>query len=325
MATANIQESLKAGVLADLKETWRQVVPTFQKQQELLVKQLPFSDIRNASYPFKESLPFVKVWNYGMPRQYQTFKDRVIQLNKTPYELTIPYSRYDQIDDQLKDMQEHVQSSVKRFAQLPDVLIAEYLNAVADLNISLANCYDGAGLFSATDGDGAARLGITGGNIITGSGISVPGVLHDIAMAQQRLLKMVDPTAGKPIFSPDEVEFSKLEIIGPNELNEIFQTASKAVMVRRDLTNNTSESNYMAGTFIPHFNPYLTDSSDWYVAVKHAYWRPFVFRGPKDIESVMSDISNSDRARELNEVALYSSIRCRLGPWFPGCVIKVNN
>jgi hypothetical protein len=325
MPLVNVQQSLKAGVLRDLMDFWKQSIPTFRKQQELLMRTLPFTTIRNASYPFKESLPFPRLWNYGTPRNHRTFQDRVIQLNIVPYELTIDWSVWDERDDQVRDLRQHVQMAVNRYGQLPDVLISEYFNNVAVLNPDLALAYDGVGLFSTVDGDGNARFGATGGNIITGSGLTVAGVIHDIAVAQRRLLDFVDPTAKKPILSPDEVKFTDLHIIGPNEANEVFQKASNSEYIKIDNTNNTSESNYIKGTFQYHLNPYLTDTSDWYVVLKHPYWKPFIYREPQNIESIVADMNNSDRAREFKEAMFYTDIRSRLGIMFPATVIKVNN
>jgi len=318
-------ESLKAGVINELMETWRQQFPVYEKQQEVLMRQLKYTNIRNASYPFKESLPFVKLWNYGMPRQYQTFKDRVLTMNIVPYDLTIPWSGWDEEDDQLGDMRTHVQMAVKRFLMLPDVLASEYFNGTADLNPSLLTAYDGVSLFSATDGDGAARFGATGGNIITGSGLTVSGIVQDFASVQQRIMAFVDPTAGKPIFSEEDVAYKNLFVIAPKEANQVFQKASQSEFIKIDNTSNTAESNYIKGTFEYSLNQYLTDTVDWYVVMRHSYFKPFAYRGPKDVRTIAADMMNSDKAREYNENALYSDVRTRLGPFFPACIIKVNN
>lgn len=325
MPTVINERSLQAGIQANLMETWRQRMPDFEKQRRLFVFDIPYTDIRNPTYVWKESLPFPEMWPYGKGRKYKTFKDRYIQLNKIPYELSIPWNKFDEEDDQLGDMRTHIQRCVERYGMLPYILVSEYFTGVAVYNPSLKYAYDGASLFSATDGDGNARMGVTGGNIISGSGTTVAGVLHDFAVAQQRFMGMVDPTAGKPIFSEDEVNYSKMVAMIPKELNELFQKATKSNMLRVDSTNNTSESNWLLGTFEYQINPFLTDTSDWYIVVKNDYWKPFVYISPKSIETILADVNNSDRAREYNEYAIYSHIRNALGVWFPGTMIKVNN
>ena len=325
MPVINVHESRQAGVISELMETWRQQMPIFEKQQQLLCRFLKFTKIRKAAYPFKESVPFPKYWGYGMTRTYQVFRDRVIELGIVPYELTIPWNAFDEEDDLLGDTRTHVQGAVKRFGQLPDVLLSEYINGIADLNPTLYNAYDGASLFSATDGNGNDRLGVSGGNIVTGSGLTVAGVIHDYHVVQRRMMQWLDPTASKPIFSPDEAQYSNLAAIGPLAANEVFKKAAKGEFLKTDAGNITSETNIIKGEFEFHLNPYLTDSSDWYVVLKHPYLKAFAYRAPRDVKTIIADINNSDKARETNEYSVYSHVRTRLGVWFPGVIVKVNN
>lgn len=317
--------SLRAGILRDLAETWKNRAPIFEKQQSLLVKFLPYKNLRKAEFVWKESLPFPKPWKYGAGRTYQTLKDRKIDISYTPYELSIPYNYYDVEDDQLGDMKPHLQGSIDRFLMLPDKFIAEYINAVTVLLPSISNAYDGSAIFAAVDGSGANRFGIAGGNIITGSGAgTVAAFIHDLAACQRRFLSFLD-TAGQQIFSEDTVPYTKLHCVIPNSLNEIAQKASKSEFVRTDTGSITADSNWVKGEFVYHINPYLTDASDWYCFVEHPFWKMFAYRSPKDIRQIFADFSNSDRAREYNEEALMADVRVGLGPWVPFVGIKVNN
>lgn len=317
--------SLRAGVLKDLMETWKNKAPVFEKQQKLLVKFLPYKALRKASFVWKESLPFPKPWPYGKGRTYQTLKDRLIQVSYTPYELSIPYNYYDLEDDQLGDQKTHIEKAVERFLMLPDKFIAEYLNSSASLLPAINNAYDGVALFSTTDGDGSDRFSASGGNIVTGSGGgTAAAVLHDVLAAQRRFLTFKD-TAGQPIFSEENVTLDRLSVIVPNALNEVLQKATKSEYIHMDTGSITAESNFAKGTFKYHLNPYLTDSVDYYVAVEDPYWKAFVYRSPKALRQIFSEFSNSDRAREYNEEALMADLRVGIGPWIPFVFIKINN
>lgn len=325
MPTINNIESRRAGILADLKETWRQSMPKWEQQTNLLVRKLSVTNLREASYVWKESLPFPSYWPYGKGREYKTFRDRRITVNLWNYELSIPWAGFDADDDQLGDVKTHVQSAVDRYGQLPIVLLSEYFNGTAVEQPALSYTYDGASLYSATDGDGSNRLGVSGGNIITGTGATTSGVLHDFASAQQRFMSFVDPTASKPIFDESMVGYDKMTAIIPKELNEIFQKATQAEFIKVDPGNITSETNYLKGTFKYVINPFLTDTSDWYIVLDHSFYKPFVYRAPGDVSSIIADASNSDHAREYNEFVLYTHVRLGLAPFFPGSTIKVNN
>lgn len=327
MPVLNIVESLRAGILRDLMETWKQDMPKWEAETNLLVKKLSVTNLREARYVWKESVPFPQFWPYGKGRQYKLFRDRSITVALWNYEITIPWSGFDADDDQLGkgDVKAHVQSVVQRYGQLPITLLSEYFNGTAIEQPSLGNAWDGAALFSATDGDGAARLGASGGNILSSSGVTVTGIVHDFAAAQQRFMSFVDPTAGKPIFDEAMVGYNKMTAMIPKELNEVFQKATQSEYIRMDTGNNTSETNYLKGTFQYKINPFLTDTSDWYIVLDHPYYKPFVYRAPGDVESIIADASNSDHAREYNEFALYTHVRLGLAPFFPGSIIKVNS
>ena len=62
---------------------------------------------------------------------------------------------------------------------LPERVFYQMITGATDPNLlqAIPNSPDGAAIYSATDGTGAARFGRTGGNIITGSGVSRPIVL----------------------------------------------------------------------------------------------------------------------------------------------------
>ena len=324
-AVVNVLQSLRAGILDHLSKTWEQPYPEFDEAVKLLTYSLPASTLRTAPYVFKESVGFPNYWPIGDSRQAQGFRDRMLEITLRAYELTITWNAFNSIDDQLNDLKAHVQTAVNRYKQLPYILCSEYLNGVADLNPSLSNAYDGAALYSAVDGDGAPRLGATGGNIITGSGLTVAGVLKDLASAQRRFMAFRDPTGNKPIFDESSADYTRLTIIGSPEANEVLQRASKSEYLRVDLLNTVSESNFMKGTFKYKINPYLSDSSDLFVFIEHPYWKTFAYRPPTSPAAAYSDINNSDRARWFNEEGFYTHVRLGIAPFFPCATIKINN
>lgn len=325
MPVVQNSQSLRAGVINVLMETWRQRMPVFDKQQKILVRNLPYTNIRKAFYAWKEALPFPEKWPYSSQRTYKTLKDRLIAVSLIPFQVAIPYNIYDKQDDQLGDLQSHVSHVINRYGQLPDKLLSEYLNGVKVLNDSLNNCYDGVGLFSTVDGDGNNRFGVVGGNIVASSGVSSAAIVNDIASCQRRFLNFQD-TEGQPIFMEDDANYSKLDVIVPNALNEVFQKVTNQELIRSDPASITAESNYLKGTFRYHLNPYLTNPAAYYVVIDHEYWKAFVYRQPgkEGLRQIFADFSNSDRAREFNEEILLTDIRTGLGPWFSATIIKVS-
>jgi len=323
MPNISNQESLRPGVLADFKEIWKQKFPVLKKTQERLIKFLSASTVRNAIYALKDAVPMVKLWPYGAPRSHQAFRDRLISIGKNNYELTINWSGFDEDDDQLGDLKQHVDMAANRFLQLPDALLAEYLNGAAVENGSLLLAYDGVGLFNTVDGDGAARYGVTNGNIVSSSGLTIPAIINDLASVQARFLRFKDP-AGQPMFHPEEVSYKNMFVVAPTNMNLLFQKASEAELIRSDLASSMPESNWIKGTFQYEINNRITTTTDWYVFLQHPYYKAFAYRAPGDVRTLMQTIDNSDRGREYNEKGIFADIRTRLGLFFPGVAIKVS-
>jgi hypothetical protein len=324
MPNVSINKSLQAGIQRDMSAMWEQEFPKFEAVNKTFIRDLPFVNLRKATYVFKDSIPFPVAWQYGMPRTYQLFKDRSLDISVYPFEMSIPISNWDVQDDQLGDYKSHIQLGVQRFLQLPAKLVSEHLNGAASLLPGLSPAYDGVGLFSATEGDPAARFCAIGGNILTSSGLTVAGVAHDMARAQQQFMAFRDP-ASQPIFDEASVEYTKLTAVIPTALNELFQKVTKSEFLRTDLTNTVSESNYLKGTFNYVINPYLTDASDWFITVDHPFYKPLAVRRPKETRQIWADMSNSDRAREYNEEYFYVDMRIGIAPFFPAAAIMINS
>lgn len=326
MPLINITQSVaKVGAELALKETWGKQFPTFEKQIKLLANFVPKNNKRTAPYVFKDAVPFPEFWPYGQGRTYKTYKDRYIDVGIYNYSLAISYSGFDEEDDQLGDLRAHTNLAVQRYFQLPDKLFAEYFNGVPNLNPALKLAYDGVGLFAAVDGDGANRFAAAGGNIVVGSGAgTVAAFVRDLSAAQQRFLNFRD-LAGQVLFSPEDAAFTKMHVIVPNSFNEIVQKATNSEFMRTDNTSLVADSNWLKGSFQYHLNPYLTDQNDWYVVMKNDYYKPFVYRAPSSVEAIWADMNNSDASRDKNERTLFTHIRVGVAPWFPACIIKINN
>ena len=324
MPIVNVSNSLIAGIQRDLADFWRQPTPTYDELRKALIYPLPWKPIRNMPLVFKETLPFPELWNYGDGRNKKSFKDRIVYGTIKNYSLVIPWSKFDEEDDQLGDLRAHVQRAVIQYKKLPAVLTTEYFNGVPVYNPALVPAYDGVSLFSSVDGNGHARFGVSGGNIVTGSGLTTAGVLNDLFVALDRFMQMRDPTAGLPIFSSDEANLSNLTAIIPTGLMELFTKATKAEIIRSSPDTTMPESNYVKGTFKFMVNPLLTDPNDWYLLLKNDYYKPFAY-SEKSVETMIADQSNSDEARNRGENAFYSETRNRLIPFSPVCVIKINN
>lgn len=326
MPIINNANSIRPGIQAALSKTWEQEFPAYKEQKAWLLHYLPWVNIRHAEYGFKERVSMVKPWFYGTGRKYQVFRDRKITISLFPYDLTQMWSGWDAEDDQLGDLPAHVATAMNRFVQLPDTLYSEYLTGVPSMNPALNLCYDGVALVSTVDGDGAARFGVMGGNIVMGSGVATHAqILTDIKSVRRRFLSMQEPVTGMPLHPPEAVSYDRIRFIIPTALDGIFKALADQDLIYSDPGINTAQSNFLKSKVKFGINQYLTDASDYYAVIEHGYWKPFAYRGPETIDQIQGDVSNSDHAREFNEITSYSHCRVGMGPWAPFTIVKINN
>lgn len=326
MPVISITNSIRPGIQAALSKTWEQEFPEYKIQKSWLLHFLPWVSIRHAEYGFKERVPMIKPWPYGTGRIWQTFKDRRITVSIFPYDLSQMWSGWDAEDDQIGDLPQHVASGMKRFVQLPDVLFSEYLTGVKSLNPELTLAYDGVPTCNAVDGDGEDRFGVAGGNIVIGSGVATHAqIVQDMKTIRRRFLEMQEPVTGMPLHVPSLVSYEKIRYIIPTALDGVFKGIADQDMIYTDPNINTAQSNFLKGKIKFEVNQYLTDVNDWYAIIEHNYWKAFGYRGPESIDQIRADMSNSDHAREFNELGSLSHCRVGLSPWATFCIIKVAN
>lgn len=328
MPIVNFTKSLQAGVQKALADTWKVEAPKFRDEWQALVRFLPPVNIRSADYAFKESIPFPNYWGYNQHRQYDTLRDRQITVHLFPYQLSIPWNRFDAEDDQIGDLLEHIQSGIRGYMELPYNFVSEYLNASADILPSVNNAYDGVALYSTVDGDGNDRFEVSNGNIYSGSGVTTEAAfMADLVAVQRRFLQFRAPN-GRPIFTEKDVSYDKLVVVAPPAMNGLLLQVSKQEFILGSGINNNAESNYLKGTFRYQINPFLTDSNDWFVFVEHPRMKAFAYRGAnadKDIFSIIANSENSDYARDTGQNTWHSDMRAGIAPYFPASSCKVSN
>ena len=228
MPKVNVAQGLQLGISDHMKEYYRQRAVVYRERQDQIIRSIK-TDKRTVTEAFKESIPFPELWPLDTPRGFKTFKDRNLTLTHRNWNLAIPYSRWDEEDEVIKgDLEQHLQGIADRFAQLPDQLVADELQQTATLGQALTTCWDGAAIFSATDGDSVDRFGVSGGNRVQAVGLANEAdVLQNLLNIQTRFLQFQD-TEGQPFYTADEVDESKFIVVCAPALQDKFRRAREA-------------------------------------------------------------------------------------------------
>lgn len=315
--------SMQVGVDAALKNTYKRKIVVLQKQQNALLKFVPHNDAIETKYAFKEATPSFQRWPDGKKRTFQAIKDRIITAGLINFDLTMSWSVRQGRHDLIEDPKDHAVAGVQSAFQVLDKMPIEYFNGVPDLNKKIQNCYDGNPLFS----DSSSRaeiMGVTGGNIVTGSGKNQQAVFKGLEAVQQRLFDSRD-NAGKVFWDEDQIDFTRMIVLAPSSWNGIMNGCAERVLAQVSSTGLQSESNYLAGKFKYHINPYLTNQNDWYVIIEDPDLKPFIARAMENLETFFGVPGQSDIATLENKAYVSSSFEATVAPFAFHSIIKVSN
>jgi hypothetical protein len=315
---------LRIKVLTDFADILLKKQVNYQARWDQLFRVIP-TNLRYVEEALWESVPIPNLWQYGEGRTRKSVKDIYLTLYHYNWELSLEWLRWDEEDISNNDkMQRLLEAQAERFIQLPDIFVAEYLSATADKYPALANAYDGVALHSATDGDGAARFGVTGGNIITGNGVANPAAIKkDLFAAKRRLTEFLD-TQDQPYFQPEECSIDKFTVVHSPALIDVMETTRDAKYTYIETGINTAASNIVQQKFDTWPNQRLS-GNDWYIIVKHPYLKPFVKVDRDTMEQQLEDESNSDYSRDTGSRSSLCHQRFGIAPFAPQSTIHVNN
>ena len=109
--------------------------------------------------------PYPKRKELGDPTNEEVFQSKSASVTIYEYEMTIPWNRRDRTDGQVGSLDAHASSAANNYISLDSRVMIEMATGTLDLIPAVPTAPDGVGPYSATDGDGAARFGVSNGNI----------------------------------------------------------------------------------------------------------------------------------------------------------------
>lgn len=319
----------------DLKmDYWRGLLPMFMD--------IVPSGMELESYFYSESRPYPVRWPSGTTRGTKGFKRiRYTVVNKD-WTSGVGWNRNQVADDVTKSLMADVKETASRWATLEMRVAAQVIEGATDFDLldTIPNSPDGADLFNATDGAGANRFGVSGGNIISGSGVANESqIIKDFYAAQARFLNFKD-TESQPLIDPGTF-VEGFVVMYPPALTEVMKRAFRAEVTLATITAagataaaasnvaaaGTNNPVLAAGDNVTLFpNPYLTDTSDWYVFLKGANVKPLFWQDRQGIEERILTAETGDRHSILTkEEAILWDKRGTMGANVPYGALMVNN
>lgn len=278
----------------------------------------------DSRYQYFETASHPRVWLRGRAISQDAFKGRSWTVENFFYGRRINWNYEDQINDQTGQLMPKVQELGMNFGWLVLRLFYQVLLASTDAELlqSIPTGPDGVtGLFSATDGAGAARYGVTNGNLLVGGGVGSAVMRQDFFRARNQIQKFLD-TKGVPrypagfcknfmVFYANDREDEGIRAF----LNELIQGSNAGVANEVKKLKNPPE--LRPSTFI-------TDN-DMFVFCTDVKQKPIFKQNREPLMTNIGDFTNSDMARSTRNYTIdfFEYFGIGVGPNF-NCA-KINN
>jgi len=298
MATVMAGPTLARGIRDNFADTWE---GTYQTSEE------KYGSVMEFGVPTDD---YVSLFSYGEPARYPNRIDWGERPDRKPHRyrtFSVPQYRWmnavewlvrDRELSNLGTIYRDAQRAGRNFGTLNERVLFQILQSSTDADLLPASLTapDGVALYSTVDGAGAARFGVTGGNIQSGEDITTGAGMRTAVMnVLERMLQFDDPE-GQPALDESLLE-KGITVIYPAERLEAWHEAFIQALTSQVIsTSNAGVSNYFqdAGINIRGIpSQRLTVATTMYVFVDYYDVKPVFEVASRPVTELYYDGSNS--------------------------------
>lgn len=328
-------QALRGDIRTEFLETYRLRLGASAKLDMLMDRGIP-SDQRTEYFTYVQSLPKPKRWDRGDDMPAEATDMVSWSVTNYTYASAIEWHEEDVEDDKAGAILERARQLATEYVNLDDRIGYQLLTSSTDPDLlpAIPNAPDGAALYSATDGAGADRFGVSGGNIVTGSGVTGQNIRDDFFSAIERMAVFQD-TKGEPYHSEDVMDQGFLVIYGSHleqQVREAFRVNQPVTIVQNvGATENVAAA---AGTNVimdTGMNlqlwgtPRLNGDNDLFIVSLGHEIKPIFRMSRLEVQTDEENRANSDHARRTRKNRMSTFCRYGYGLSLPIQTVKVNN
>lgn len=299
-----------------------------------LFEEVP-STMQLETYAYRKTAPYPSQWVRGTTRGTKGFSAVRWSVVNKDWSVGVGWHANDRADDLLRSLDTDAREAGQHFGSLRARINQQIKEAAVDADLldALPDAPDGVALYSALDGDGNPRFGVTDGNLQGGSGVdnATQGRL-DFQAAISRW-GMMKNTENQPLVTPAWFAAGFL-VEYPPALEQFMRETFK-----QDLTIQivTQGGNNVGGAAVANtvskdkvtlwMNPWLTDDEDWYITLKGAPVKPLIHQNRQPIREIIEtmDTPGAEHATRTKEESIWWDSREGWGVALPYGTIKINN
>lgn len=280
----------------------------------------------HAKLAYYEACPIPSLWSRSTQAQSKSFKDVGWTIPVYEWEMTVEWRWTDAQDDQTTSLKQRAQDAGSGFWIRDESVFFQMLNAGTDVDglPAVPNASDGVAMFNATDGAGAARFGVSGGNIVSGQLFNSGAAIRAGFQAAHSRLGRFQNTVSQPLFG----NLKRFLVIGSMTDLAAYNEAYRQTFVAQAATTATSNAGvsnvlFDAGYEISLWLTQRVATGVMFVFALDTRVKPLIrLNREKPMENPIT-MANSDVARRTGNEGTQFISRTGYGVGLPYGAIKV--
>jgi hypothetical protein len=316
--------TLDAGIRSEFSKTYAQ---TYEASAARLASCMDLnigSDTLVSTYAYYTSAPAAKIWRRGEAIQEDAFDSVSWSVENLRFGSRVSWMEMDREDDQTKSLLDRARDAGRSFGELNERVFFQLLLSAADPDLlqAIPLAPDGAALYATTAG-GAARFGITNGNLLTGTGVASSAAVRTDFFSAIEQMRGFQGTNGQPLWN----SFDDFTVVYGVHNEEVFR---EAFVQARTLDGGAAVSNVLLSSGL-RINLWSTQripsgNDDWYVFAGVPGGRKSLFeQRRKGLTEEWFGKDNSDMSRSLGVEGVQWSQRSGYGVALPTTTVQLNN
>tara|TARA_R100001510_G_scaffold57618_1_gene66458 strand:- start:1639 stop:2616 length:978 start_codon:yes stop_codon:yes gene_type:complete len=278
---------------------------------------------REHKFGYFEAAPHMDQWVRGTSIPTDGFDSVSFTVPVYTWGRRVKWHNEDREDDQTQSLFDVARMCGESAALMPERFFFDLITGTEDTLPAIPNAPDGAAMFAGTDGDGADRFGVSGGNTFAAAGQSLSQIQDAYYKAMRRFKEMQDGK-GQPLLGDSIIDRGCMIIHSPElqqKFEQIFMMSRPGAIGGGAPSNVIDEANRSVDLWC---SSRLTGNS-YYIFLKGVNKKPTFYldrQGVQEESSLRGD-NNGDLTRDTGEEYLQWYLRSGAGISLPYGAIKV--
>jgi phage major head subunit gpT-like protein len=278
---------------------------------------------RTETFAAYESAPYLEYWPYGETIPQGNFKSFSWQVTCRRFGKRVSWNEDDRKDDQTQSLMKRVRTLGTNAGIRHERAFFDLLQATANyLPTGSVNAPDGAALYATTAG-GAARFGVTNGNLLAGNGVGSVAVIHqDYYRGIAQALQFLD-TEGQPLIDEAVIDQGVTLVHGAANLEIFERSFSQNVVQGSSAGISNIVKDAMRRTKL--WPTSRIADNDWYLFFNGVDLKPIAHLELESLQTDDATRANSDFVRDRGEEYFQAYARDGYTINIPYGTVKINN